>query len=165
MKSTLSNREKPNPYSPTSTAGVIQPAHRLASHVWSIILPTAIASVVGSILFRSYFASVGDPRGGSISAGVTGLLVLPFVLLLRSTVRTFRSGSSDSKSTALVANGHQRVLDGIKADVRPEIEHKYAVQWNASGLIKRWFLRRRIEREIANCIAERSAHISPDSLF
>jgi len=161
----LRNREEPNPYSPTSTADVTQSKHRLASHVWSIILPTAIAIVFGSILFRSYFASVGDPRGGSISAGVTGLLVLPFILLLRSAVGTFRSGSSDCKSIALVANGHQRALDGIEADVRPEIEHKYAGQWNASGLVKRWFLRRRIEREITDCIAERSAHISPDSLI
>ena len=122
-----------------------------------------IACVVGSIFFRSYFASVRDPTDGSISAGVTGLLVLPFVLLIGHAIRTSRS--PESYSTDFVADGYERALDGVEADVRPEIERKYADEWNAAGLVKRWFLLRRIEREISERVAERSQHISPTSLF
>lgn len=90
----LSDRDPINPYSPTANAGVSQPKHRSASNVWSIVVPTAIACVIGSMFFRSHFATVGDPTGGSISAGVAGLLALPFVLLARSTMRAYRSGGS-----------------------------------------------------------------------
>ena len=161
----MSNRDTTNPYSPTADAGVARSKHRLTSNIWSIVVPTVTACVVGSIFFRSYFASVGDPTGGSISAGVTGLVVLPFVLLIRHVMRTSRSSESHSESTDFVADGYERALDGIEADVRPEIERKYADQWNASGLVKRWFLLRRIEREISDRVAERSQHISPTSLF
>jgi len=76
-----------------------------------------------------------------------------------------RSADRSDKSLDFVADGYERVLDGIEAEVRPEIEQKYADEWNASGVFKRWVLLRRIEREIADCVGERSAHISPDSLF
>jgi len=154
-----------NPYSPTADSCVTRPKHRLTSSIWTIVVPTAIACVVGSFFFRSYFASVGDPKGGSISAGLTGLVVLPFVLLIRHAMRTWRSQESSSESTAFVEDGYERVCDAIEADIRPEIERKYADEWNASGLVKRWFLLRRIEREISARVAEQSQHISPTSLF
>ena len=84
-------------------------------------MPTAIASVVGSIFFRSYFAFVED--------------------------------------------GYKRVCNAIEADIRPEIERKYADEWNASGLFKRWFLLRRIEQEVSARVVEQSQRISPTSLF
>lgn len=68
-------------------------------------------------------------------------------------------------STGFVADGYERVLDGIEAEVRFEIESAYADRWNASGLVKRWFMRRRIERVIAVRIAEQSKDVSPASLF
>lgn len=64
-----------------------------------------------------------------------------------------------------MADGFERALDGIEAEVRPEIEQKYANEWNASGIVRRWFLSRRMEREIADIVAERSRHISAESLF
>lgn len=124
-------------------------------------MPTVIASVVGSIFFRSYFASVGDPTGGSISAGVFGLVALPFVLLIRQATQKIRT----PESTDFIAGGFERALDAIEAEVRPEIERKYADQWNASGLFKRRSLLRRIEREISERVAQRSQHISSTSLF
>ena len=69
------------------------------------------------------------------------------------------------KASNFVAVGYERALDGIEAIVRPEIEQKYADEWNVSGVFKRWFLRRQIEREIAECVSQRSANISSDSLF
>lgn len=75
------------------------------------------------------------------------------------------TASSGATLCGFVADGYERAIDGIEAEVRPAIELKYADEWNASGLLKRWFLLRRIEREVAGCVAERSAHISPGSLF
>jgi hypothetical protein len=68
-------------------------------------------------------------------------------------------------SNGFVVDGYERAIDGIEAQIRPEIEEKYADEWNASGLIKRWILSRKIEKEIMLLVAERSKHISTDSLF
>ena len=64
-----------------------------------------------------------------------------------------------------VEDGYQRTLAGFEAAIRPKVEEKYAQDWQNSGLIKRWILRRRIEREISEQVAQASEHISPDSLF
>ena len=68
-------------------------------------------------------------------------------------------------SIGFVADGYQRALAGIEATIRPKVEEKYAEDWRNSGLIKRWILGRRIEREISEHVAQASEHISPDSLF
>lgn len=68
-------------------------------------------------------------------------------------------------SSDFLADGSARLLDGIEADARSEIERKHAAEWNASGIFRRWILLRRMEREIADLVAERTAHVSPDSLF
>jgi hypothetical protein len=67
--------------------------------------------------------------------------------------------------SGFVADGYQRVTAGMEAEVRREIELKHANQCNTASLIRRWFLRRRVEREIRRCVAERSAHRSESSLF
>ena len=64
-----------------------------------------------------------------------------------------------------VEDGYQRALAGFKAAIRPKVEEKYAQDWQDSGLIKRWILRRRIEREISVQVAQASEYISPNSLF
>jgi hypothetical protein len=76
-----------------------------------------------------------------------------------------RSVNRGDKSSDFVADGFERLLAAIEAEVRPEIEQRYADEWNASGIFRRWFLLRRIEREIADRVRERSTHISPDSRF
>ena len=68
-------------------------------------------------------------------------------------------------SNGFVADGYERAIDGIESEIRPEIEKKYADDWNASGLINRWILSRKIEKEIRVLVAERSKQISPDALF
>jgi|GEM_PF-6168061 len=153
----LTDLDASNPYSPTLNPCVALTKHRSASSVWSIVVPTAVACVVGSIFFRSYFATVGDPTGKSISAGMAGLFVLPVVLLARSAMRTFRFRDCDTRSSNIVADGYERAFDGIEAEVRLQIEDKYASQWNSSGLVKRWFLLRKIDREVMDCVAERLA--------
>jgi hypothetical protein len=68
-------------------------------------------------------------------------------------------------STGFVVDGYERAIDGIEAEIRPKIEGKYAEKWNTSGLIKRWIISRKIEKEITELVAERSKCISPDSQF
>ena len=58
-----------------------------------------------------------------------------------------------SKGSDFVATSYERTIDGTEPEVRPEVEQKYADEWNASGLVKWWFLMRRIELEIAIRIA------------
>ena len=68
-------------------------------------------------------------------------------------------------SNGFVEDGYQRALAGIEATIRPKVEDKYAEEWRMSGLIRRCILRRRIEREILEQVAQASENISPDSLF
>ena len=68
-------------------------------------------------------------------------------------------------NSAFVADGYGRVLQGIEFEVRSEIEAKYANELMATGIIKRWFIRQKMEREIAECLAVRTGNISPDALY
>ena len=68
-------------------------------------------------------------------------------------------------SNGFVVDGYQRALAGIESSIRHKVEDKYAEEWRMSGLIKRWILRRRIEREILEQVAQATEHISQDSLF
>lgn len=64
-----------------------------------------------------------------------------------------------------VVDGYARAIDGVTAEIRSEIQQRYADQWNKSGFIKRWFLKRRMNNETAALVAERSKHISPDACY
>ena len=93
------------------------------------------------------------------------VVAMALVFRIRATRKNWRTKTSRSSDSGFVVDGYERAIDGIEAEVRPEIEMEYADEWNASGLIKRLFLLRRIERKIAQRVAEQSEHISPDSLF
>jgi hypothetical protein len=64
-----------------------------------------------------------------------------------------------------VVDGYARAIDGVTAAIRSQIEQKYADQWNTSGIIKRWFLRRRMGKETATLLVERSKTISADACY
>ena len=93
------------------------------------------------------------------------VVAMALVFRIRATRKNWRTKTSRSSDSGFVVDGYERAIDGIEAEVRPEIEMEYAEEWNASGLIRRWFLLRRIERKIAERVAEQSKHISPNSLF
>ena len=76
-----------------------------------------------------------------------------------------RSPKVAGAKNGFVVDGYARAIDGVTAEIRSEIEQKYADQWNRSGFIKRWFLKRRMNNEIATLVAERSKHISPDAWY
>lgn len=76
-----------------------------------------------------------------------------------------RTTKIDPSPPTFLPDGYERAIGAIEAEVRPEVEQRYCDEWNASGLIKRWFLLRRIKREIAVRVAERAAKISAEALF
>ena len=70
-----------------------------------------------------------------------------------------------ANGSSIVENGFERVWAAVSAEVRRDVEAKYAPEWNVSGLLKRWRLQRRIKREIAERVRERMNPISESSLF
>jgi hypothetical protein len=45
------------------------------------------------------------------------------------------------------------------------VESKYAEEWNASGIVRRWVLQRQMDAEIAAIVAETMPDVSPDAMF
>jgi len=76
-----------------------------------------------------------------------------------------RSSKHAEGKNGFVVDGYARAIDGVTAEIRSEIEQKYADHWSRSGFMKRWLLKRRLNNEIATLVAERSKHISPDALY
>ena len=64
-----------------------------------------------------------------------------------------------------VVDGFDRAWNAVEAEIKHEVEEKYAQEWNSSGIIKRWRLQRLMEHEIAERVSERLKHISDDSMF
>jgi len=64
-----------------------------------------------------------------------------------------------------VANGRQNALKAIDAAVRPEIEARYADEWQRAWYVGRWILRRKINHEVAARIAERQNEAPADALY
>lgn len=46
-----------------------------------------------------------------------------------------RQQSSANLPNGFVVDGYQRALNGLEATIRPEIELKYAAEWNAAGMV------------------------------
>jgi hypothetical protein len=101
----MNDRYAANPYSPMGVTNAARSRCWLAFRICSIFLPTAGAAVIGAVYFRPYFAFVGDPTGGAVSAGVAGLIMLLMVLSLRPMVEMTRTSDSRSmSSTSTVTN-------------------------------------------------------------
>ena len=128
--------------------------------VWGAVIATAIVSLPA--LISGLASPVLMPTLLSIACTV---VAIELALRFRTSWNGEWSVSSSAMCSGFVADGYDRAIDGIEAQVRPEIEQKYAAERNRSGLIKRWLLKRRIEREISHRVAERAARISSDSLF
>ncbi|MCA9192791.1 MAG: hypothetical protein KDB03_13540 [Planctomycetales bacterium] len=90
---------------------------------------------------------------------------LPVAQEIVTMLRNPLSTTVINTQTQFVAYGPGRCLRGIEAEVRPRVDQKYAEEWSNAGLIKLWVLPRRIEREIADPFAKRTAHISSKSTF
>jgi len=78
-------------------------------------------------------------------------------------VKSKKSGSS--MPAGIVAGGYANLAKGYESESRRIVEAKYAEQWNASGLLQRWWLQRKMNREIAELVAETMPNVSQESLF
>ena len=52
--------------------------------------------------------------------------------------------------------------DAMEPEIRRRVEDEFAREWNAAGIVRRWFLRRKIDAEIARRLTERAP---PDALY
>ncbi len=77
----------------------------------------------------------------------------------------FLKDADNQANSSFVEDGFVRAWDAVEAEVRSEVEEKYAKEWNALGIIKRWRVQRQMEREISERVDERLKHISDYSLF
>ncbi|TWU43570.1 hypothetical protein Poly51_63300 [Rubripirellula tenax] len=74
------------------------------------------------------------------------------------------STATDSPS-GIVADGYDRLVSAVESDARRIVEAKYADEWNASGMLRRWKLQRQMDTETAAIVAATMPDVSPDALF
>lgn len=94
-------------------------------------------------------------------------------LILRQKIVMPKHSGNDSTSrrttiacrSGIVANGYSNVAAGVDSEARRLVEAKYADQWNAASLARRWKLRRLIDAEITELAAKLMPNVSPESLF
>ncbi|WP_145073529.1 hypothetical protein [Aureliella helgolandensis] len=87
------------------------------------------------------------------------------MLRQRFLTRALAASSDTGRKSGFVADGYDRLVSAVESDARLIIEAKFADEWNASGLIRRWKLHRKMNAEIAMLVAEMMPDVSPDALF
>ncbi|TWU51495.1 hypothetical protein [Rubripirellula reticaptiva] len=80
-------------------------------------------------------------------------------------LRTLAASPDIGRESGFVVDGHDRLTAAVESDARLIVEAKYADEWNASGLIRRWKLQRKMDAEISVLVAEMMPDVSPDALF
>ncbi len=86
------------------------------------------------------------------------------------TLKHSRNDSTSRKTTVacgsgIVANGYSKLVAGVGSEARGIIEAKYADEWNAASLARRWKLQRIINAEIAELAAKLMPNVSPEAPF
>jgi hypothetical protein len=79
--------------------------------------------------------------------------------------RTLAAPSDTGRESGFVADGYDRLVSAVESDARLIVETKYADEWNASGLIRRWKLQRKMDAEISVLVSKMMPDVSPDALF
>uniref|UniRef100_UPI00193F2EBF hypothetical protein n=1 Tax=Roseiconus lacunae TaxID=2605694 RepID=UPI00193F2EBF len=91
---------------------------------------------------------------------------LPHDMDRQDNVRLELYASPDTgHESGFVADGYERLISAVESDARQIVEAKYADEWNASGLLRRWNLQRKMDAEISAMVAEMMPDVSPDALF
>ena len=78
-------------------------------------------------------------------------------------LKSKKSGSN--RQSGFVAGGYDNLVNGYETESRLIVEEKYAEEWNASGLLHRFFLQRKLDMEIAKLVAESMPKVSQEALF
>ena len=86
------------------------------------------------------------------------------------TLNNSPSDSTSPESTAgcgsgIVAYGYSNLVAGVDSDARRTVEAKYADEWNAAGLIRRYKLQRIMNAEIRKLASELMPKVSPKAMF
>lgn len=76
-----------------------------------------------------------------------------------------RRTSRSTRSSGIVSGGHGRLVRGVELEARHIVEEKYADEWNAAGWLRRRRLRREMDREISQLVAEMMPKVSGEALF
>ena len=69
------------------------------------------------------------------------------------------------RQSGFIVGGYANLVTGYESESRRIVEDKYAEEWNASGLLHRFFLQRKMDREIAVLVAESMPKVSQEALF
>ncbi|MCA9159035.1 MAG: hypothetical protein KDA51_07000 [Planctomycetales bacterium] len=69
------------------------------------------------------------------------------------------------QSSGFVDGGFTNLVCGFELEARRVVEEKYADEWNASGLLHRWRLQRKMDEEIAKLVEEKMPNVSSRALF
>ena len=78
-------------------------------------------------------------------------------------VKTEKFGSQTQ--SGFIVGGYANLVKGYDSEQRRIVEDKYAAEWNASGLLRRFFLQRKMNREIAKLVADEMSNVSQEALF
>jgi hypothetical protein len=73
--------------------------------------------------------------------------------------------SNNESTEGFVQDGYERAIKCLEAEIRAEVEAKYALQLEQFGFFQRQRLRGDLQKEIAGLVAERSKLISQKALF
>ena len=71
----------------------------------------------------------------------------------------------NSRRSAFVADGYDRLVDGVESEARRIVEAKYSAQWNSSGIFARWRLQRKMKAEIADLADKMMPDVSSEAQF
>ena len=79
------------------------------------------------------------------------------------------SNSASHKKTAcgsgIVIDGYSNLVAGVCTEARQVVEEKYADEWRAANLYRRWKLRRIMDAEIKELAAKLMPNVSREALF
>ncbi|MCH8148592.1 MAG: hypothetical protein IH987_11450 [Planctomycetes bacterium] len=65
------------------------------------------------------------------------------------------SSSGDKKTSGIVVDGQERVIKANREEIEKRVHEKYAAELaSATGLFRRWAVRRKIRREIEDALEE-----------
>ena len=72
-------------------------------------------------------------------------------------VHRYKRKGDTSTNLQFMIDGCERIWAAMEPTIRKQVEEEYADQWENSGLIRRWFLRRKVKSEIV----KRMSKIAP----
>lgn len=89
----------------------------------------------------------------------------PNAMTLNNSPVDSTSGKKTGCGSGIVANGYSNLVSGVESEARRTVEAKYADEWNAASLVRRWKLQRMMNHEIEELAAKLMPKVSPDAMF